>query len=238
MARSNKRQKNIIHLDDARHELERTRKNKVQIIPKNLIQEEYIQHLNNEKKKIVFAIGPAGTGKTYIAVLKAIKSLKEGLVEKIILTRPAVSVDEKHGFLPGDLNAKMDPWVRPIMDVLEEYYSPATIKKMMEENIIEICPLAYMRGRNFKNAIVILDESQNCTDNQMKMALTRIAEGTRMIVTGDVNQTDVQTRNGLRDILSKMKANPQEGIAHVVFTKEHVEREEVVKQVLSLYGEE
>lgn len=238
MARNTRKQKNIIRLDDARTEVEKTRKRKVEIIPKNLVQEEYIEYLNDERKKIVFAIGPAGTGKTYLAVLKAIKMLKEGEIEKIILTRPAVSVDEKHGFLPGDLNAKMDPWVRPIMDVFEEYYSPASIKKMIEENIIEICPLAYMRGRNFKNALVILDESQNCTDNQMKMALTRIAIGTRMIVTGDVNQTDVQTRNGLRDILQKMKASPQEGMAHVVFTREHVEREEVVKQVLSLYGEE
>ena len=153
-------------------------------------QENYLELLKNPRKFIVFAIGPAGTGKTMLAVQMAIKLFKEGAISKIIVTRPAVSVDEEHGFLPGTLNQKMEPWTRPIFDVFEEYYHPREIAEMLEDGVIEISPLAYMRGRTFKNAFVIADEMQNATPSQMKMLLTRLGENSRMVVTGDLNQAD------------------------------------------------
>ena len=134
------------------------RKQQVLIVPRNLAQENYLELLKNPRKFIVFAIGPAGTGKTMLAVQMAIKLFKEGSISKIIVTRPAVSVDEEHGFLPRTLNKKMEPWTRPIFDVFEEYYHPREIAEMLEDGVIEISPLAYMRGRTFKNAFVIADE--------------------------------------------------------------------------------
>lgn len=229
----------IIRIEDERKdEVVRDRKIKVDLIPRNLAQEEYVEHLNNFGKTIVFAIGPAGTGKTYLAVQKAIKDLKSGYIDKIIVTRPAVSVDEKHGFLPGDLNKKMEPWTRPIFDVFEEYYSPREIKSMLEENVLEIAPLAYMRGRTFKNCTIIFDESQNTTPSQMKMALTRIGENCRMFVTGDLKQSDYKDVNGLFDFFSKVDGQYSPSIAVTQFTCEHIERAAIVEEVLKLYGEE
>ena len=176
-----------------------TRKKSVVLVPRNLNQETYIEKLLNPSNVIVFGIGPAGTGKTMLAVLAAIKEYKEGTVDRIVVTRPAVGVDdEKHGFLPGDLNSKMEPWTRPIFDVIQEYYSPNEVKKMLEEGVIEISPLAFMRGRTFKKAYIIADEMQNATPNQMKMLLTRIGDDSRMVVTGDIQQTDRrEAQNGL-----------------------------------------
>ena len=169
------------------------RKNKVVLVPRNLNQETYITKLLDPSNVIVFGVGPAGTGKTMLAVLAAIKALKDGSINKIVITRPAVGVDdEKHGFLPGDLNSKMEPWTRPIFDVIQEYYGPKEIKTMIDESVIEISPLAFMRGRTFKNAFIIADEMQNATPNQMKMLLTRIGDESRMAVTGDIQQTDRQ----------------------------------------------
>jgi len=142
------------------------KKPQVQIVPRNLAQETYLELLKNPRKYIVFAIGPAGTGKTMLGVQMAIKLYQEGVISKIIITRPAVSVDEEHGFLPGTLNQKMEPWTRPIMDVFEEYYHPKEIAAMLEDNVIEISPLAYMRGRTFKNAFVVADEMQNATPSR------------------------------------------------------------------------
>jgi len=177
------------------------KKKKVVLIPRSLNQEEYIEKLLDTKNIILFATGPAGTGKTMLAVLTAIKAYKEGQIKKIVVTRPAVGVDdERHGFLPGDINRKMEPWTRPIFDVFEEYYSIKEIANMLENNIIEIAPLAYMRGRTFKQAFIIADEMQNATPNQMKMLLTRIGEDSRMVVTGDIQQTDrKEAQNGLLD---------------------------------------
>lgn len=214
------------------------RENKVTILPKNLAQEDYLALLDNQSKDIVFATGPAGTGKTMIAVLAAIRALKNGEVDKIVVTRPAVSVDEQHGFLPGTLVEKMAPWTRPIFDVFEEYYSPREIEAMIAENIIEIAPLAYMRGRTFKNAWIVADEMQNATPSQMKMLLTRIGQGSRLVVTGDLAQHDRgYDNNGLKDFIHRINDNSQR-IGSVEFDQSDVERHPAVKEVLQLYGEE
>ena len=168
----------------------RSRERSVVMIPKNLRQEDYIAMLDENSKHIVFAMGPAGTGKTLLGVLAAIRDLRSGKCEKIIVTRPAVSVDEQHGFLPGTLVEKMAPWTRPIFDVFEEYWSPQQIEAMITDGVIEIAPLAYMRGRTFKNCYIIADEMQNATPSQMKMLLTRIGTGSRIVVTGELNQHD------------------------------------------------
>ena len=173
------------------------KKQRVSLYARSPNQQTYLQKLQDETKSIVLAIGPAGTGKTMLAVQNGIKQFQEGLVDKIIVTRPAVSVDEDLGFLPGTLNEKMAPWTRPIFDVLGEYYQTKDIAKMLEEGVIEISPLAYMRGRTFKNAYIIADEMQNATVNQMKMLLTRLGEGSKMVVTGDLAQADRVNDNGL-----------------------------------------
>ena len=214
------------------------KKQQVHIIPRNLSQESYLELLKNPRKYIVFAIGPAGTGKTMLAVQMAIKQLKEGNTSKIIITRPAVSVDEDHGFLPGTLNQKMEPWTRPIMDVFEEYYHPREIAEMLDDSVIEISPLAYMRGRTFKNAFIIADEMQNATPSQMKMLLTRLGENSRMVVTGDLNQADRPHENGLLEFCTLFEeGGDQRMIAMARFETRDVERHPVVKEVLSLYKE-
>ncbi len=215
------------------------RENRVTILPKNLAQEDYLALLDNPRKDIVFATGPAGTGKTMIAVLAAIRALKQGDCEKIIITRPAVSVDEQHGFLPGDLVAKMAPWTRPIFDVFEDYYSPKEILGMIEEGIIEVAPLAYMRGRTFKDAWIIADEMQNATPSQMKMLLTRIGVGSRVVVTGDLAQHDRgYESNGLKDFIKRVESTNSDRIGSVKFEKCDVERHPAVKEVLEIYGDE
>lgn len=216
------------------------RKQEVSIIPRNLSQETYLELLKNPKKYIVFAIGPAGTGKTMLAVQMAIKLLKEGTIRKIVVTRPAVSVDEDHGFLPGTLNQKMEPWTKPIFDVFEEYYHPRDIQSMLEDGVIEISPLAYMRGRTFKNAFIIADEMQNATPSQMKMLLTRIGDASRMIVTGDLNQADRPKENGLLEFCSLYDQRESEFkmIALAKFETKDVERHPVVREILKIYKEE
>jgi len=232
---NNQKNSNVINMD---HYI--TRKKSVVLVPRNLNQETYIEKLLNPSNVIVFGIGPAGTGKTMLAVLAAIKEYKEGTVDRIVVTRPAVGVDdEKHGFLPGDLNSKMEPWTRPIFDVIQEYYSPNEVKKMLEEGVIEISPLAFMRGRTFKKAYIIADEMQNATPNQMKMLLTRIGDDSRMVVTGDVQQTDRrEAQNGLIDFgrLFEQFANSQ-FIRMVNFTHGDIERHPAVSEVLSIYGD-
>ena len=212
------------------------KKQQVNIVPRNLSQETYLEMLKNPRKFIVFAIGPAGTGKTMLAVQMAIKLFKEGAISKIIVTRPAVSVDEEHGFLPGTLNQKMEPWTRPIFDVFEEYYHPREIADMLDDGVIEISPLAYMRGRTFKNAFVIADEMQNATPSQMKMLLTRIGENSRMVVTGDLNQADRPRENGLLEFCSLFdEGGDFRMIAMARFETKDVERHPVVKEVLKIY---
>ena len=209
----------------------------VNILPRNRNQETYVISLLDETKNIVFGIGPAGTGKTLLAVQVAVKLFKEGAVDKIIVTRPAVSVDEDLGFLPGTLEEKMAPWTRPIFDVLKEYFNAAEISGMIAEGIIEISPLAYMRGRTFKNSFILADEMQNATENQMKMLLTRLGEGSMMAVTGDLAQADRIKDNGLIRFVDKLKVNNSTRLDIVQFAQGDIERHEAVKEVLKIYGD-
>ncbi len=225
---------NVINID---HRLNEKRR-RVQIYPKSLSQETYLLKLNDPNKMIVFAIGPAGTGKTMLAVQWAIDQLKYGSADKIIVTRPAVSVDEEHGFLPGDLNEKMAPWTKPIFDVIAENFNAKEIENFIKEGVIETSPLAYMRGRTFKNAVVIADEMQNATPSQMKMLLTRLGQGSQMVVTGDLQQADRPSNNGLLEFLGLY--NNFQGHRYVDLVKfdvQDVERHEAVKEILSIYGD-
>jgi phosphate starvation-inducible PhoH-like protein len=214
------------------------KKQRVTLLPRNKHQESYLFKLNDDTKNILFAIGPAGTGKTLLAVQMGIKLYQEGKIDKIIVTRPAVSVDEDLGFLPGTLNEKMAPWTRPIFDVLGEYYQAKDIETMLLEGVIEISPLAYMRGRTFKNAYVIADEMQNATQNQMKMLLTRLGENSKMVVTGDLNQADRLKDNGLVDFIDKIKGHRLSHIDAVYFDSHDIERHDAVKEVLDIYGDD
>ena len=226
---------NVINID---HRLNEKRR-RVQIYPKSLSQETYLLKLNDPNKMIVFAIGPAGTGKTMLAVQWAIDQLKYGSADKIIVTRPAVSVDEEHGFLPGDLNEKMAPWTKPIFDVIAENFNAREIENFIKEGVIETSPLAYMRGRTFKNAVVIADEMQNATPSQMKMLLTRLGQGSQMVVTGDLQQADRPSNNGLLEFLGLY--NNFQGHRYVDLVKfdvQDVERHEAVKEILAIYGDD
>lgn len=230
-----RRNDNVVDFDEAKT----SRRKRVELIPRNLAQETYIDALHDHSKAIVFAMGPAGCGKTLLATLYAIKQLQEGQIEKIVITRPAVSVDEQHGFLPGSLIEKMAPWVIPIMDVFKEYYSPKQIEQMLMDEIIEIAPLAYMRGRTMKNCVVLADEMQNTKVSQMKMVLTRIGDNCRMFVTGDLAQHDggFET-NGLSDFTARLAERGSKAISVVDFGPQDVERHPVIEEVLSLYGDE
>lgn len=229
---------NVNVIDFQAHQTMPQKKRRVALLPRNKNQETYLQKLQDERKSIVFAIGPAGTGKTLLAVLNGIKLLQEGVIDKIIVTRPAVSVDEDIGFLPGTLNEKMAPWTRPIFDVLGEYYQTKEIAQMLEDGIIEISPLAYMRGRTFKNAYIIADEMQNATQNQMKMLLTRLGENSTMVVTGDLAQADRLKDNGLIDFVGKIEGRKLQHIDVVRFDQKDIERHKAVAEVLNLYGDE
>ena len=215
------------------------KKQSVTILPRNKNQEQYVLKLLEPTKDIVFGIGPAGTGKTLLAVQVAVKLFKEGAVDKIIVTRPAVSVDEDLGFLPGTLEEKMAPWTRPVFDVLREYFDARQITGMIEEGIIEIAPLAYMRGRTFKDAYIIADEMQNATPNQMKMLLTRLGERSEMVVTGDLAQADRLKDNGLLDFVGQLESYGTNTHLDVVrFEQGDIERHDAVKEVLQVYGDE
>jgi phosphate starvation-inducible PhoH-like protein len=239
LSRAKQRERNSSHNNNLIEINKYQKKNRqVHIIPRNLSQETYIELLRNPRKYIVFAIGPAGTGKTLLGVQMAIKALQEKTVEKIVVTRPAVSVDEEHGFLPGTLNEKMAPWTRPIFDVFEEYYSTQEIAGMMDDGILEISPLAYMRGRTFKNAFIIADEMQNATPSQMKMLLTRLGEGSKMAVTGDLQQADRPSQNGLLDFIGLYNsATTRKGVDLVEFAQKDIERHDAVKEILRIYGD-
>ena len=191
----------------------------------------------NETTAITVAVGPAGTGKTYLAMQAAIKALRAGDVERIILTRPAIGVeDEQHGFLPGDINQKMEPWTRPLLDVLREYYHPREIAKMLEDQVIEISPLAFMRGRTFKKAWIVADEMQNATPGQMKMLLSRIGEGSKITVTGDVEQADRKTQdNGLIDLGTRLAQQGVSGLDIVQLSGRDIQRHPMINSILELY---
>jgi len=205
--------------------------------PKNQSQEYYHSQLKRKNKKIVVATGPAGTGKTLFATEWGVRNFLLGNYEKLIFTRPSVSVDEDLGYLPGTLEEKMAPWVRPIYDILYTFITPKEVTTLMEDKVIEIAPLGYMRGRTFKNCWIVADEMQNSTITQMKMLMTRLGENSRMIITGDLEQYDrIQEVNGLEDFLDKFKGKRSSSITSVEFQKGDIQREEVVKEVLDIYG--
>jgi len=207
--------------------------------PKNESQKRFLKYLNSENYKILIASGPAGTGKTLLSIEQGVKNFLLEKYDKIILTRPSVSVDEDLGYLPGTLEEKMAPWVRPIYDVLYNFISPKEVEHLIEEKIIEICPLGFMRGRTFKNSWIIADEMQNSTIAQMKMLLTRIGENTRLVITGDLEQNDMKYEmNGLEDFLNKMKGRRSDSINSIEFNKCDIERENVVREVIDIYRAE
>lgn len=196
-------------------------------------QKRYVEAI--EKNEIVIAKGPAGTGKSFLAVAMGISFLRNNMVKKIVLTRPVVEAGEKLGFLPGDIQQKVDPYVRPLYDFLEELLGQERLLKYIERNIIEIVPLAYMRGRTFKDSFVLLDEAQNTTPIQMKMFLTRFGFGSKMVVTGDVTQTDLET-NKMSGLIHAWKIlQGIKGIAFVELTEEDVVRHDIVKEIIKAY---
>ena len=206
-----------------------------QVKPKTVGQSIYLEAI--KKNYITFGIGPAGTGKTYLAVVMAVIALKNKEVEKIILTRPAVEAGERLGFLPGDLQEKVDPYLRPLYDALYDILGVETFQKFMAKNIIEVAPLAYMRGRTLENSFVILDEAQNTTTQQMKMFLTRLGFGSKMVITGDLSQTDLPqgTISGLAE--AKYVLHQVEGIKTIMFDDADVIRHEVVARIIRAYDQ-
>lgn len=208
-------------------------------LPKNVHQEQYVNILNQKSKKIIIVNGPAGTGKTLFATEYGIRNFLLGVYDKLVFTRPSVSVDEDLGYLPGTLEEKMMPWLRPIYDVLYQFVSPNEVKQYMEDKVIEIAPLGFMRGRTFKNTWIVADEMQNSTVSQMKMLLTRLGENSRLIITGDLDQNDKQYEmNGLEDFLTKFKGKRSSSISSFQFERDDIQREDVVKEVLNIYAGE
>lgn len=210
---------------------------RIDLVPRTRNQEQLVLALQDAQQHIVVTVGPAGTGKTYLAMLAAIKALRQGECDRIIMTRPAVGVEgESHGFLPGNLVAKMEPWTRPLLDVMREYYRPQDIVTMIEDQIVEIAPLAYMRGRTFKNAWIIADEMQNATPAQAKMLMTRIGTNSRIVITGDVEQADRNhDQNGLLDLCDRLRQKPVQGIAVCELQQRDVQRHRIIGSVLKLY---
>ena len=216
--------------------------------PKTPNQEKYYSYLNDDKVKLLFAVGPAGSGKTMLACNNAVKDLKSGKVSKIVVTRPVVPVEEDIGFLPGNINKKMDPWTRPIFDVFLDFFTQREIDLMMYNSVIEISPLAYMRGRTFKNAFIIADEMQNSSPNQMLMLTTRIGHGSKMVVTGDLKQSDKGLESGLYDFINKFKVYEKRetekynntdinsGIKIVELNNNDIERSPVIIKILDVYS--
>ena len=228
-------QENTIRFDQVKP----VKQKPIDIVPRTRNQERLVLALQSSDQHIVVTAGPAGTGKTYLAMLAAVQAFREGSCKRIVLTRPAVGVeDEKHGFLPGDLNQKMDPWVRPLTDILREYYRQPDIAEMIQEQTIEIAPLAFMRGRTFKDSYIIADEMQNATPSQVKMLMTRIGEGSKIVITGDVEQADRNRgNNGLMDLCQRLQEGGVKGIAVCHLDNRDIQRHKIIDSVLTLYAE-
>jgi phosphate starvation-inducible PhoH-like protein len=205
--------------------------------PKSVNQIKYTEYLDDENNKIIVTTGPAGTGKTLFACQKAITQMKNQEIDKIVITRPIVTIEEDIGFLPGNIIKKMDPWTKPIFDIFLEYYSKSELDLLLFNGKIEIFQLVFMRGRTFKNSFIIADEMQNSSPNQMKMLTTRLGINSRMIITGDLNQTDILKENGLDDFIKKVKAYKNSKlIKFVSLNNDDVERSDIVKEVINLYS--
>lgn len=210
--------------------------------PRSLKQKEYVDALNNKEKPIIIATGPAGTGKTLFPCLKSVDMLLLGQISKIVLTRPLVTVEEDLGFLPGSIDDKMSPWTRPIFDVFLETFTKSELDKLIRDHSIEIAPLGYMRGRTFKDAVIIADEMQNSSPLQMQTLVTRLGRGSRLFITGDLNQSDRRECNGLNDIVNKMtlyyENNPtvQKLVELVALESNDVQRSKIVKQMIDMYA--
>lgn len=205
--------------------------------PKTLNQIEYKSSLYNKFINLIFCMGPAGTGKTLFACQYAIESLKKEEIKKIIITRPMITIEEDMGYLPGNINQKMYPWTIPIFDIFEEYYTKKDLAALVEANSIEIAPLGFIQGRTFKNAIIIADEMQNSTPNQMFMLLTRIGENSKMIITGDLMQT-TNNQNGLKDIVQKLEMKglkDEDGIKIIKLSQIDIQRHKIVSFMTALY---
>jgi phosphate starvation-inducible PhoH-like protein len=220
------------HQELKKNVLARTRRGE-EIRAKTFAQKRYVESVRTQD--LTFCIGPAGTGKTYLAAVLAVKALLDNQYERLILTRPAVEAGEKLGFLPGDLQQKVNPFLRPLYDALYEFIEPEKIGNLMERGVIEVAPLAYMRGRSLNNSFIIVDEAQNTTPAQMKMVLTRLGFGSRMVVTGDVTQTDLpgNQRSGLavaENILSNV-----EGVGFCKLTQSDVVRHPLVQRIVTAY---
>tara|TARA_Y100000590_G_C15745769_1_gene1021921 strand:+ start:3227 stop:4171 length:945 start_codon:yes stop_codon:yes gene_type:complete len=206
---------------------------KRKIVPRSENQKKYFELLN--KKDIIFAIGPAGTGKTFIAVAKAVSLLQEGKINKIILSRPAVEAGEKLGFLPGDLKEKVDPYLRPIYDALYEMLPGDQVEKKISNHTIEIAPIAFMRGRTLEDCFIILDEAQNTTKIQMKMFLTRLGRNSQMVIVGDSTQIDLVSKQDSGLIDASKKLNAIEDIGFITLKEDDVVRHDVVKKIIHAY---
>jgi len=209
-------------------------------LPRTEKQIEYVKFLDDNNSKIIVSLGPAGTGKTLFACQKAINQLKKEEIQKIIITRPVVTVEEEIGFLPGNIIKKMDPWTKPLFDIFLEYFSKSELDIMLINNKIEICPLAFMRGRTFKNAFIIADEMQNSSPNQMKMLTTRLGLNCRLVITGDLNQSDIKTENGLADLMIRLNKykydNNSSSLINIVeFKNVDIERSDIVKKIIEIY---
>ena len=217
--------------------------NKIDYSTKTEHQKKYNDFLNNNKLKIVIGNGPAGTGKTYLACKNAVEKFKSNQIERIIVTRPVKSVEEELGFLPGDINEKMTPWINPIFDILNEDFTFNQIKCLQKDQKLEISPLGFMRGRTFKNSFIIADEMQNSTPSQMFMLLTRLGENSKIALTGDLKQSDIKGINGFEDLIEKLKIKYtdeyhlmlKDEIALVNFKNNDVIRSEIVSKVINLY---
>ena len=209
---------------------------KKQVAPKSANQRKYIQAI--QEKDVVFGIGVAGTGKTYLAVAMAVQALMQKQVNRIVLARPAVEAGEKLGFLPGDLQDKVDPYLRPLYDALFDLIDYERVTRLLEKRVVEVAPLAFMRGRTLSDAFIILDEAQNTTSEQMKMFLTRIGFGSKAVITGDVTQVDLPTgkRSGL--IEAELILSNLEGIEFVYFTDKDVVRHKLVQMIIRAYEEQ
>lgn len=203
------------------------------VYPKGPKQQEYIEAMQNSQ--VVFAVGPAGTGKTFLAVSYSLGQLLSGKKQKIILTRPVVEAGESLGFLPGDLSQKLNPYLKPLYDSMEATLSPATVKRLEESNQIEIAPLAYMRGRSINNACIILDEAQNTTLSQMKMFLTRLGENSCAIITGDVTQIDLPKSQASGLIDAEQRLGDVEGVSFIRFTSRDTVRSRLVQRIINAY---